>query len=194
MDRAEPVLRIAAAPLYVDFGFGTEPSATVETYRRLSAVVPGLRVIGVEIDQARVDAAQRAAIPYRLAFRFGGFDLPIAADERASVVRAINVLRGCDERQYDDAVDRLGRSLREGGVLLEGTSSPTGRLLSANVYRRRGARITRDGLLFAPDLSREWQARELHDVLPRDLLGRSGPGSWFDDFFERWDKSLGAAP
>jgi hypothetical protein len=189
----ESALRLAAAPLYVDFGFGAEPSTTVETYRRLSAVVPGLRVIGVEIDEERVEAALLSAIPGRLDFRLGGFDLPIDQWERAGVVRAINVLRGCNERQYHDAVDRLGRGLRDGGVLLEGTSSPTGRLLAANVYRRRGAGLTRDGLLLAPNLAREWQPREFEDVLPRDVIGATGAGSWFDDFFDRWDKSLDAA-
>ncbi len=189
----EPALRLATNPLYIDFGFGAEPSATVETYRRLSAFTPGLRVLGVEIDADRVGNASAMSIPGRLEFRFGGFDLPMAPGERASVVRAINVLRGCDERGHHDAVNRLGRALRDGGVLLEGTGSPTGRLLAVNLYRRRGARVIREGLLLAPNPAREWTPRELLAVLPRDLIDHGGPGTWLDDFFERWDKFLAAA-
>ena len=189
----EPALRLATNPLYIDFGFGTEPSATVETYRRLSVFTPGLRVLGVEIESDRVGNAYAASIPGRLEFRFGGFDIPMAPGERASVVRAINVLRGCDERRHHEAVNRLGRALRDGGVLMEGTGSPTGRLLAVSLYRRRGARLAREGLLLAPNLARDWTPRELQSVLPRDLIDHSGPGSWLYDFFERWDKCLDAA-
>jgi len=154
---------------------------------------PGLRVLGVEIDADRVGNAYAASIPGRLEFRFGGFDIPMAPGERASVVRAINVLRGCDEPRHHEAVNRLGRALRDGGVLMEGTGSPTGRLLAVSLYRRRGARLAREGLLLAPNLARDWTPRELQAVLPRDLIDHSGPGSWLDDFFERWDKCVTAA-
>jgi hypothetical protein len=183
------VLRTTHAPLYVDVGYGAEPSTTVETWRRLAGLTPGLRVVGVEIDRARVEVARPFAIPDQLEFRLGGFDLPLATTERAAVVRAMNVLRQYDENAYADAVARMGRGVRDGGVVLEGTSSPTGRLLCANVYRRRGARLAREGLLLAPNLARQWEPRELQTVLPKNLIHHCEPGSPLDDFFGRWERA-----
>jgi hypothetical protein len=77
--------------------------------------------------------------------------------------------------------------------LLEGTSSPTGRLLTANVYRRRDRELVHDGLLLAPNLAREWTPRELQTVLPKNFVHRCAPGSPLDDFFGRWERAYDGA-
>jgi hypothetical protein len=180
------VLRNRETPLFVDVGYGAEPSTTIESFTRLSRTSPTLRMIGVEIDRSRVEAAQPYARP-GLEFRIGGFDVPLLPREAASVVRAMNVLRQYDEPAHADAVGRLARALCDGGVLLEGTSSPTGRLLTANVYRRRERELVHDGLLLAPNLAREWTPRELQTVLPKNFVHHCEPASPLDDFFGRWE-------
>ena len=76
-------------PLVVDLGYGASPVTTVELAARLSRVRADVRVIGLEIDPARVSAAQHAASS-AVSFGRGGFEL---AGLRPAVVRAFNVLR-----------------------------------------------------------------------------------------------------
>src|SRR5262245_47322606 len=68
-------LRRADDPLVVDIGYGQSPVTTIELRRRLAAVRPDVRVVGLELDPVRVSAAQFAADPPGLEFRRGGFDL-----------------------------------------------------------------------------------------------------------------------
>jgi hypothetical protein len=181
------------APLYVDVGYGAEPSTTIETLHRLRGLTTDLRVIGVEIARERVEAAAVDSIPGSLEFRLGGFDLPLERDERAHVIRAMNVLRQYDEHEHAPAVARMARCLADGGMLLEGTSSPTGRLLTANVYRRRGADVAHEGLMLAPNLAREWRPLELRSVLPKNLIQHCESGSPLEAFFERWHDAYAEA-
>jgi Mg-chelatase subunit ChlI len=54
-----PELRRTPRPIVVDLGFGASPVTTVELQQRLRAVVPDVRVIGLEIDPQRVAEARR---------------------------------------------------------------------------------------------------------------------------------------
>src|SRR5688572_10154599 len=124
--------------LYVDLGYGTYPVTSVETLERLGRLNPRLRVLGVEIDPARVAAAE-AFIRPGLDFRLGGFNLPLLPGETVSVIRAFNVLRQYDEAAVADALAALAQPLTPGGLLLEGTSDPLGRLLTFNLYQKPAA-------------------------------------------------------
>ncbi|MDT7538029.1 MAG: hypothetical protein QOI82_1614, partial [Actinomycetota bacterium] len=88
-----PLLRDAADPLVVDLGYGATPITAVELHLRLQEIRPDVRVVGVEIDQERVDAAKPVEKP-GLTFVRGGFEF---AGLRPLVVRAFNVLRQYDE-------------------------------------------------------------------------------------------------
>jgi hypothetical protein len=187
------VLRNVKAPLYVDVGYGAEPSTTIETLHRLQGLTTDLRVIGVEIARERVETAAVDSIPGSLEFRLGGFDLPLERDEQAHVIRAMNVLRQYDEHEHAPAIARMARCLADGGMLLEGTSTPTGRLLTANVYRRRGAEVVYEGLMLAPNLAREWRPLELRSVLPKNLIHHCESGSPLEAFFERWHDAYAEA-
>ena len=117
------LLSTAADPLVVDLGYGATPITAVELHARVRAVRPDARVVGVEIDQARVDAAAGAATD-GLSFVRGGFEL---AGLRPLVVRALNVLRQYDEPAAASAwLTMLGR-LQGKGILLEGTCDELGR-------------------------------------------------------------------
>jgi tRNA G46 methylase TrmB len=89
------LVRSAVDPVVVDLGYGGTPVTTLELRARLARLRPDVRVVGVEIDPARVAAADPVADPPGLTFVRGGFEL---AGLRPVLVRALNVLR-----QYDEA-------------------------------------------------------------------------------------------
>src|SRR6185436_15653088 len=117
--------------------------------QRLRRLNPQLQVLGVEIDPQRVADAQ----PFTaegLSFRLGGFNLPLGPGERVSVVRAFNVLRQYPEAAVAEALAALAEPLTPGGLILEGTSDPLGRLLTFNLYQKQGAELIRAALVLAP--------------------------------------------
>jgi hypothetical protein len=67
----------AEAPIVVDLGYGASPVTAVELHDRLRRVRPDVRVVGIEIDPARVAAAAPLARE-GLEFRVGGFEVPTA--------------------------------------------------------------------------------------------------------------------
>jgi hypothetical protein len=141
MDRwiaAHPALRRAADPLVVDLGYGASPRTALELLERLRRVRSDVRVVGIEIDPARV----AAAAPFEregLTFRLGGFEVPLAGDARPAVIRAANVLRQYDEAEVAGAWERMLARLAPGGLLLEGTCNEVGRVGSWVGLRAAGA-------------------------------------------------------
>ncbi len=174
------------AGFYIDLGYGAYPITSVETLRRLRKLNPQLRVLGVEIDPQRVADAQ----PYveeGLAFRLGGFNLPLAAGETASVIRAFNVLRQYEEPEVEKALRALNASLTPGGLILEGTSDPLGRLLTFNLYRKHAqGRLERVALVLAPTLRADFLPRQFQAVLPKNFIHHAEPGGPIDRFFAAW--------
>lgn len=199
-----------AQALFVDLGYGAEPWTTLETAARLRRLNPRLRVLGVEIDRGRVAAAQ----PYAddlTAFRLGGFNLPLAAAGGASggrpeavrAVRALNVLRQYEEGEVASAYTALAHGVLPGGLLVEGTSDPYGRLWVANVLRRQPAVLSPLPLPFATPhpLSDLWQQEALvfstnfrwgfdpaqfQQVLPKNCIHRMTAGEPIYTLLEAW--------
>lgn len=128
-----PVLRQTEAPIVVDLGYGASPITAVELLERCQAVNPQTRVLGIEIDRERVERG-RAIAHAQLQFALGGFETPMpasfGADSRASVIRALNVLRQYDESEVAAAWDLMCSRLTPDGVLIEGTCDEIGRLAS----------------------------------------------------------------
>ena len=172
--------------LYIDLGYGAYPITSVETLRRLRELNPQLRVLGVEIDPQRVADAQ----PYvaeGLAFRLGGFNLPLASGETASVIRAFNVLRQYEEPEVEKALAALGASLTPGGLILEGTSDPLGRLLTFNLFCQQAlGKLERVALVLAPTLHAGFLPRQFQAVLPKNFIHHAEPGGPIDRFFAAW--------
>src|SRR5260221_13909883 len=129
-----PQLLSGGVPLIVDVGFGAYPWTTLEMRERWLHFNLRLRVIGTEIDAERV----AAALPYRaendpaaIDFRLGGFNLlDVLGSERARLIRCYNVLRQYDESAVDGALAAMAAALEPGGILIEGTSNPTGRIVA----------------------------------------------------------------
>jgi hypothetical protein len=111
-------------PLVVDLGFGDSPVTAVELYDRVRGVRPDVRVVGLELDEARVAAAADAARPPGLVFARGGFEL---AGLAPVVVRAMNVLRQYEESAVAGAWSTIVSRLAPGGLLVEGTCDEIGR-------------------------------------------------------------------
>jgi hypothetical protein len=127
-----------------------------------------VEVVGVEIDQERVDAAQHATRP-GLRFVRGGFEL---AGLRPLVVRCLNVLRQYDERSAADAWDTVLGALADGGVVLEGTCDEVGR-------RAAWVTLTGDGprsLTLAANVATLDRPSSLAERLPKALIHHNVPG------------------
>jgi SAM-dependent methyltransferase len=173
----------------VDLGYGAEPFTTLESAERLRRLNPALVVIGVEIDPERV----ATAVPYvddRTYFRLGGFNLPLLEGETARVIRAFNVLRQYEEDAVIAAWQMMGRSLQPGGLLIEGTSDPLGRLLTANVLRRAPDRLIYEGLLLSTNFRWGFAPGLFQPVLPKNCIHRMIPGEKVHDFMSAWNQAI----
>lgn len=130
-----PALLSTADPLVVDVGFGKSAVTTVELRERLLAVRRDVEIVGLEIDPTRVTSAQQDMkrwgldnVAPPLQFSLGGFEIPLAQDRRAVVIRAFNVLRQYDESDVPGAWESMQKALQPDGVLVEGTCDEIGRV------------------------------------------------------------------
>ncbi|SDL60699.1 hypothetical protein SAMN04488074_11246 [Lentzea albidocapillata subsp. violacea] len=159
----------AADPLVVDLGYGATPITTVEMAARLRTVRPDVRVLGLEIDQDRVDAGKAVSDPPLLDFRRGGFEL---AGARPVLLRAFNVLRQYTEEQSFEAWDTMLSRMAPGGLIVEGTCDEIGRrctwvTLSADGPLRFTLACKPSGIDVPSDLA---------ERLPKALIHKNVPG------------------
>jgi hypothetical protein len=164
-----PLIRAAAVPLVIDLGYGATPITAVELHSRLALVRPDVEVVGVEIDQERVDAAADATRP-GLRFVRGGFEL---AGLRPLVVRCLNVLRQYDEESAATAWATIQAGLQDDGVLIEGTCDEVGRRASWVTLDPSGART----LTLAAHLGSLDRPSSLAERLPKALIHHNVPGT-----------------
>lgn len=167
--RAESLLRHTRAPLAVDLGFGGSGITTAQWRDRLAEVAGDVRVVGLEIDPARVAAAAPFVRPGRLEFAVGGFEL---AGLRPLLLRAANVLRQYEESQVDAAWRLMCDRLAPGGLLLEGTCDELGRIAGWVLLDAGGPR----SLTLAADVARLERPAVLAERLPKALIHRNVPG------------------
>ena len=190
---------------FVDLGYGFDARTTLESASRFRRVNPDLKILGVEIDKERVEAA----LPFandKTFFRLGGFNLPLQEGEHVRLIRAFNVLRQYDEKDFAPAYERLAEYVLPGGLMIEGTSTPYGQLWAANLARRMGKaenqRIreleTRDwrlgdwrfeALVFSTNFRLGFDVEEFQTILPKNLIHRVIKGEPIYDFFEAWKRS-----
>ncbi|MEV7976039.1 class I SAM-dependent methyltransferase [Streptomyces sp. NPDC086519] len=179
-------LRRADDPVAVDLGYGAAPWTAVELLGRLRGVAPRARVVGVEIEPARVAAAR----PYEregLTFRHGGFEIPVPT--RPSLIRAANVLRQYDEGEVAEVWRRLCGRLAPGGLLVEGTCDEIGR---RHVWVALGAQGPRT-VTFATRLGSLERPSDLAERLPKALIHRNVPGEPVHAFLRDFDRAWAAA-
>ena len=174
------VLRRAPGPLVVDLGYGASPVTTVELAGRLRRVHPSVRVLGLEIDPARVAAARPAARPPDLDFRQGGFEL---AGTRPHLVRAFNVLRQYPEDEVAGAWKLILDRLAPGGLLVEGTCDEIGRLSTWVTLDADGPRT----LTLSCHVDSLDQPSTLAERLPKALIHRNVGGERIHDLLSIMD-------
>jgi hypothetical protein len=180
-------LREAAEPLVVDLGYGASPVTAVELRARLAAAVRrDVRVVGLEIDPARVAAAAPAADPPWLEFHRGGFEL---AGLRPVVVRAFNVLRQYDESDVDGAWRTMTAALAPGGTVVEGTCDEPGRIAAWVCLDGTGPR----SLTLAARLPTLDTPAVLAERLPKALIHHNVPGQPVHDLLDALDGAWRAA-
>ncbi|HEM46974.1 MAG TPA: methylase [Alphaproteobacteria bacterium] len=181
---------------FVDLGYGWEPVTTLQSAERLREVNRQLPVLGVEIDQERVAAAQ-AYQDAKTFFRLGGFNLPLGTwpdgiPETVRLVRAFNVLRQYEEVMVGHAYELMMRDILPGGLLIEGTSNPYGSVWVANVARRlegAAAPWQLEALVFSTNFRDGFDPGQFQPVLPKNLIHHVVPGEPIHAFFRDWKRA-----
>jgi hypothetical protein len=174
--------------LFVDLGYGFDARTTLESAERFRRVNPNLPILGVEIDKERVDAA----LPYAgeiTHFRLGGFNLPLQAGESVRLIRAFNVLRQYEEKDFAPAYGHLAERVLPGGLMIEGTSNPFGSIWAANLVRKEEGGWKFEALVFSTSFRMGFDIADFQTVLPKNYIHHVIQGEPVYDFFEAWKHS-----
>ena len=203
-----------ADAMFVDLGYGFDARTTLESAARFRGVNPDLKIPGVEIDKERVEAALPFADEKTL-FRLGGFNLPLKDGEHVRLIRAFNVLRQYEEKDFAPAYERLAHYVLPGGLMIEGTSNPFGSIWAANLARRTNHVTLREplsdrrvspsamsrigeletgdwrieALVFSTNFRLGFEVDEFQTILPKNLIHHVVPGEEIYAFFEAWKYS-----
>ena len=200
-----------ARALFVDLGYGFDARTTLESVARFRRLNPNLPILGVEIEKERVDVALPFADKQTF-FRLGGFNLPLKEGEHVRLIRAFNVLRQYEEKDFAPAYERLSQYVLPGGLMVEGTSNPFGSVWVANLARKinpahvtlREGRLSRhdrrvslvhegrigdwrlEALAFSTNFRMGFEITDFQAILPKNLIHHVVPGELIYDFFEAW--------
>jgi len=177
--------------MFIDLGYGFDARTTLESAARFRRVNPNLPILGVEIDQERVDAA----LPFADAlthFRLGGFNLPLQAGETVRLIRAFNVLRQYEEKDFIPAYERLAQYVLPDGLMIEGTSNPFGSIWAANLVRKTLDQWKFEALVFSTNFRKGFDITDFQAVLPKNYIHHVVPGEPIHDFMEAWKRSAAA--
>jgi hypothetical protein len=191
-----------ADSLFVDIGYGFDARTTLDSAARFRRVNPSLKIMGVEIDKERVAAALHYADD-KTFFRLGGFNLPLKEGETVRLIRAFNVLRQYEEKDFIPAYERLAQYVLPGGLMIEGTSDPFGRVWSANVARRMEKNFALSGaneksavegwkmeaLVFSTNFRSGFDVEEFQTILPKNYIHHVLPGELIYEFFAAWKRA-----
>lgn len=177
-----------ADSMFVDLGYGFNARTTLESAARFRRVNPDLKILGVEIDKERVDNA----LPFadeKTFFRLGGFNLPMQAGEHVRLIRAFNVLRQYEEKDFASAYERLAQYVLPHGLMIEGTSNPFGSIWCANAARLENRTWNMEALVFSTNFRMGFEVEEFQTILPKNLIHHVVKGEPIFDFFEAWKQA-----
>ncbi len=180
----------AGSPLVVDVGYGAQAWTALEMWERWQNINPHLRLLGIEIDAERVAAALPYEQPGSIDFRLCGFNVrDVLNGQPARVIRAYNVLRQYDESAVPDALATMARALEPDGLLIEGTSTPTGRLVVFDVYRKTPEALQHVEIVFGTNFRDLADPVDFQAILPKRLIHHAldaRPAA----FFAAWQQAL----
>ena len=190
-----------ANSMFVDLGYGFDARTTLESASRFRRFNSELKILGVEIDKERVEAA----LPFadeKTYFRLGGFNLPLKDDEYIRLIRAFNVLRQYEEKDFVSAYERLAEYVLPGGLMMEGTSNPFGSIWCANLVRKvlepdsllpdiqelalALHNWRHEALVFSTNFRLGFDVEEFQTILPKNLIHHVVKGEPIFNFFEAW--------
>lgn len=175
--------------VFVDVGYGEYPFTTLESAQRFHEVSENLHIVGIEIDKERVATASLYQNE-RIDFRHGGFNLPLIENqERASVIRAFNVLRQYKKKQVTEAYSAMLPHLIDNGILIEGTSDPLGRIWVANLFRKHHGYLQQEAVIFSTNFRCEFHPQNFQTVLPKNYIECIVAGEKMHDFFCGWKEA-----
>ena len=181
---ASKALREATDPLVIDLGFGASGVTACELATRLRQAREDIEVVGLELDPERVATAQRQLANVRagetpfpadlpVSFARGGFEVPLPAERRPAIIRAMNVLRQYDETDVPDAWRTMTSRLAPGGLLFEGTCDEIGRIAS---WAEIDADATPQRFTISLRLTDLEHPGIVAERLPKALIHRNVPG------------------
>lgn len=171
-------------PVVVDLGYGASPTTAVELHARVRKVRPDAHVVGIEIDPQRVDAAKPLERE-GLAFRRGGFEVPLDEGARPAVVRAFNVLRQYPESDVGTAWGHVLDRLAPDGVFVDGTCDEIGRK-STWVAVESGGPVS---LTISQRLGGLAKPSDVAERLPKVLIHRNVAGEPIHAYLRDLDKA-----
>ena len=174
-------LRAAADPLVVDLGYGSAPVTTLELAGRLRTVRPDVRVVGLEIDPARVVDGRDG-----VTFARGGFEL---AGLTPVLVRAFNVLRQYPADAVPDAWATMRARLAPGGLIVDGTCDEIGRRCAWILLDAAGP----VSLTLAWDPFTVARPSDVAERLPKALIHRNVAGEPIHALLAAADRAWAAA-
>jgi hypothetical protein len=188
------VLKDIERPLAVDLGYGRTPVTAVELLSRLKKNTPAIRVLGIEIDPARVSEA-KSLENSMLAFTHGGFEIPIPPEfsnrKDVDLIRALNVLRQYPESEVEAAWEKMQSRLSDNGLIIEGTSDEIGRVASFVTLSKH------EPISFTISLKLQGLDRpsKVAERLPKILIHKNTPGNnihrYLSELDQQWDKAAG---
>lgn len=176
------------APLIVDVGYGAQPWTALEMLDRWRRINPRLRLLGLEIEPERVTAALPHADPPAIRFALGGFNVAdLTGSNTVRIMRAYNVLRQYDEHEVAPALQTMSAALEPDGLLIEGTSNPTGRMVAFDLYRKSvpPAPLQHEALVFGSNLRTVIEPADFQTILPKRLIHRMLE-TRLSSFFNDW--------
>jgi hypothetical protein len=180
----------SGTPLIIDVGYGAQAWTALEMWERWQSLNPRLRLLGVEIDPERVAAALPYQQPGSIEFRLCGFNVRDVLDGRkARLIRAYNVLRQYDESAVPQALATMAHALEPGGLLIEGTSTPSGRLAVFDVYRQQANGLQQLELVFGTNFRDSADPIEFQAILPKRLIHHA-QAAQPAAFFDAWRQTL----
>lgn len=184
------VLTSVPSPFIVDVGYGAQAWTALEMLDRWQPLNPHLRLLGLEIDPQRVQTALPYAIPNRIAFQLGGFNVQdVLGGQQAHLIRAYNVLRQYDESAVTSALETMGQGLALGGILIEGTSTPSGGITVFDIYQQTSQGLQHRELVFASNLRATPQVADFQAILPKRLIHHAQDAP-LSDFLLQWERTL----
>jgi hypothetical protein len=96
--------------------------------------------------------------------------LDVLGQQRARLIRCYNVLRQYDEYAVRPALVVMAKALEPGGILIEGTSNPSGRIVAFDVYRRDGNMLRHEALVFGTNFRAPCAPMDFQTILPKRLI------------------------